>query len=122
MADLYPQPGPQERFLSSSADIAIYGGAAGGGKTFGLTMESVRHVDVPDFGAIVFRRTSPQLVGAGSIWKESKGVFVHKGGVPKENPRLETPWFLDRFKVAPGYVGAVAVPVESGNLSGFLLH
>lgn len=28
-----PQPGPQEAFLSSSADIAIYGSAASGGKT-----------------------------------------------------------------------------------------
>jgi hypothetical protein len=26
-----PQPGPQEMFLSTSADIAGYGGAAGGG-------------------------------------------------------------------------------------------
>ncbi len=25
-----PQPGPQEAYLSTSADIAIYGGAAGG--------------------------------------------------------------------------------------------
>lgn len=29
---LKPQKGPQERFLSTPADIAIYGGAAGGGK------------------------------------------------------------------------------------------
>jgi hypothetical protein len=26
-----PQPGPQEMFLASPADIVIYGGAAGGG-------------------------------------------------------------------------------------------
>lgn len=31
MSILRPQQGPQEKFLSSSADIAIYGGAAGGG-------------------------------------------------------------------------------------------
>ena len=29
-----PQPGPQEKFLASQADIAIYGGAAGGGKSW----------------------------------------------------------------------------------------
>lgn len=34
MIVLKPQPGPQEKFLSSSADITIYGGAAGGGKTY----------------------------------------------------------------------------------------
>lgn len=29
--NITPQPGAQERFLSSPADIALYGGAAGGG-------------------------------------------------------------------------------------------
>lgn len=29
--ELRSQPGPQEMFLSTPADIAIYGGAAGGG-------------------------------------------------------------------------------------------
>jgi hypothetical protein len=29
--EIRPQPGKQEDFLSTSADIAIYGGAAGGG-------------------------------------------------------------------------------------------
>ena len=30
------QAGPQSKFLDSDADIAIYGGAAGGGKTCGI--------------------------------------------------------------------------------------
>jgi predicted phage terminase large subunit-like protein len=30
--NIRPQPGPQEKFLKSSADIAIFGGARGGGK------------------------------------------------------------------------------------------
>jgi hypothetical protein len=29
--ELRPQPGPQEACLASSADVVIYGGAAGGG-------------------------------------------------------------------------------------------
>lgn len=33
---LAPQKGPQEMFLATSADICIYGGAAGGGKTFAV--------------------------------------------------------------------------------------
>jgi hypothetical protein len=35
-----PQEGPQEKFVASDADIVIYGGQAGGGKTFGLLFYS----------------------------------------------------------------------------------
>ena len=38
------QPGPQIEFLRTPADICIYGGAAGGGKTVGLILEPLRHV------------------------------------------------------------------------------
>jgi hypothetical protein len=31
--DIRPQLGPQTKFLSSPADVVIYGGGAGGGKT-----------------------------------------------------------------------------------------
>ena len=49
-----PQAGPQEQFLSSPADIVIYGGGAGGGKTWGLLLEPLRHVSNPQFGAVFF--------------------------------------------------------------------
>lgn len=86
MIYIRPQKGPQEAFLSSSADIVIYGGAAGGGKTFGLVMEAVRHVDNPKFGAVLFRRTNPQLTGAGSVWEETQGIYPHLGGKSRETP------------------------------------
>ena len=59
--NLSPQPGPQTAFLSSSADIAIYGGAAGGGKTWALLMEPLRHLANAGFGAVIFRRTTVQV-------------------------------------------------------------
>ena len=43
-ATIAAQPGPQTEFLRSPADICIYGGAAGGGKTTGLILEPLRHV------------------------------------------------------------------------------
>jgi hypothetical protein len=66
-----PQEGPQTLFLSSAADIAIYGGAAGGGKTFAELLEPLRHVGNKDFGAVIFRRTTPQITNEGALWDES---------------------------------------------------
>jgi predicted phage terminase large subunit-like protein len=79
-----PQRGYQEAILSTPADIAIGGGAAGAGKTYASILELARHVSVPGFGAVVFRRTFPELRGPGSIWEESLGVFLHLGGEPRE--------------------------------------
>lgn len=75
----------QERWMSSPADIAIYGGAAGSGKSFALTLEAARHAHVKDYSAIIFRRTSPELTGGGSIWEESLGIYPALGGDPREH-------------------------------------
>lgn len=53
---LTPQPGPQTMFMCSPADIIIYGGAAGGGKTFALLMEGLRHKNVVGFSGVIFVR------------------------------------------------------------------
>ena len=82
---LEPQKGPQEAFLSSDADIVIYGGAAGGGKTFGLLLETIRHLDVPGFGATIFRRTNPQIRSQGALWDESMNIYPHLDGRPNES-------------------------------------
>lgn len=70
-----PQPGPQEGFLSTPADIAIFGGAAGGGKTVGLMMEPLRHKAVSGFRAVFFRRTYPRIIKAGAMWDESEELY-----------------------------------------------
>jgi hypothetical protein len=47
-----PQPGPQAAFLATRADIAIYGGGAGGGKSWALLLEAMRHRERPGFAAV----------------------------------------------------------------------
>lgn len=79
-----PQPGPQMQFLASSADIAIYGGSAGGGKTWALLMEPLRHVKNKDFGAVFFRRTTVQIRNEGGLWDESGKLYPLLGASPKE--------------------------------------
>ncbi len=81
---LRPQPGPQDAFLRSAADITIYGGAAGGGKTFGELLDPLQWVHVPGFGAVVFRRTTTQVRVEGGLWDESQEIYPRLGAVPRE--------------------------------------
>jgi predicted phage terminase large subunit-like protein len=80
-----PNPGPQEQFLSSPADITIFGGAAGGGKTFALLMECLRHIHIPGFGSVIFRRTLKQVLVEGGLWQVSQQLYRSVGGMPKES-------------------------------------
>ena len=80
-----PQAGPQEAFLASLAAIAIVGGAAGVGKTFGLLMEPMRHVDNENFGAVIFRRTYPEITKPGGPWDDAGKIYPYLGAIPREH-------------------------------------
>lgn len=51
----------QAQFLLLKSKEALYGGAAGGGKSDALLMAALQYVDVPGYSAIVFRRTFNDL-------------------------------------------------------------
>lgn len=75
MREIRPQPGPQEQFLSCSADIVVYGGAAFGGKTFALLLEAARWTSKPEYGAVIFRRTSKQIEAEGGLWDTAADLY-----------------------------------------------
>lgn len=83
--EIRPQKGPQTAFLATSADIAIYGGSAGGGKTWALLMEALRNINNPDFGAVFFRRTTVQIRNEGGLWDESLKLYPDAGGTPRSH-------------------------------------
>lgn len=78
--EIRPQKGRQESFLASSADIVIYGGSAGGGKTWALLIDPLRDIDVKDFTALIFRRTYPEITNQGGLWDESKRLYPYAQG------------------------------------------
>jgi predicted phage terminase large subunit-like protein len=82
--ELRPQPGMQERFLATEADIAIAGGSAYSGKTFALLLEPLRHQDNGDFAAVCFRRDTTQVRNPGGLWDESAKLYQLYGAHPRE--------------------------------------
>lgn len=79
-----PQPGPQTEFMATPANVCIYGGAAGGGKSFGLLMSALRYKNVPGFGCTIFRRNFNQIFSQGGLWDESMKIYQGiRGADPK---------------------------------------
>lgn len=80
-----PQAGPQTSFCCSPADICIYGGARGGGKTWGLGLEAARHVQKPKYRGVLFRRTFPQIYQEGGLWDTLSRMYPYMGASARSN-------------------------------------
>ena len=90
--DIRPQPGPQETFLACDADIAIFGGSAGSGKSWSLLLEAMRYPSrVKGFDTVMFRRSTVDLRRPGGLWSETMKLFPFAHGLPI-NHRLEWLW------------------------------
>ena len=91
---LGPQAGPQTMFMASPADIVVYGGAAGGGKTYALLLEALRHKDTKGFDGVIFRKNFTQITAAGGLWDASSKIFsqvpdAHSRKTPKLHWRFD---------------------------------
>jgi len=62
-----PNGGPQTDFLAASEQEVLYGGAAGGGKSYAMVADPLRDMNNPHFRGLLFRRTNDEL-------RELKGV------------------------------------------------
>jgi len=105
-------PGPQEEFLSAGERDVLYGGAAGGGKSFALLADPLRYCHNPNHRGLLLRRTLDELTELidksrqlytkafpGAKFRESKSTWVFPSGA--------TIWFtyLDRDKDVTRFQG-----------------
>ena len=86
-----PNPGPQTSFLSSTEQEVLYGGSAGGGKSYSLVADPVRYFSNPSARMLLVRRSTEEL---------RELISVSKQLYPRAVPGIK---FMERDKtwVAP---------------------
>lgn len=80
-----PQPGPQTQYFETTADICIYGGAAGGGKTFALLLDALWNHDIKGCRCCIFRKNATQIRNPGGLWHASQELYLDYDGHPREH-------------------------------------
>lgn len=88
-----PNPGPQTEFLAANEREVLYGGSAGGGKSYGLLADPMRYFGNGNFNGIILRRTNDELreliwksqeiypkAYPGAKWQEKKSQWVFPSG------------------------------------------
>ena len=56
-----PNPGPQTEFLAASEREVLYGGSAGGGKSYAMLTDPLRYMGHADFSGLLLRHTTEEL-------------------------------------------------------------
>lgn len=102
-----PQP-KQAEFMSRGEYEALYGGAAGGGKSDALIMEALRQVGKPQYRGLILRKTIPQLselidrsmilygaafpearyVDGRKVWEFPSGAKIYFGSMQRAEDRF----------------------------------
>lgn len=88
-----PNQGPQTEFLAAPEREVLYGGAAGGGKSYGLLADPMRYFGHKQFNGLILRRTNDELrelvwksqelyplAYPGSKWQEKKSQWLFPSG------------------------------------------
>ena len=86
-----PNPGPQTSFLAATEQEVLYGGSAGGGKSYAMVVDPVRYFTNPNARMLLVRRSTEEL---------RELIAVSKQLYPQAIPGIK---FMERDKtwVAP---------------------
>jgi phage terminase large subunit-like protein len=80
-----PKSEPQRMFVTSPADIVLYGGSAGSGKSFMALIDVLRYIDDPYYRCVFFRKTSKLITNPGALWDEASDIYPKFKGVPNKS-------------------------------------
>ena len=56
-----PNTGPQTEFLAAGEQDVLYGGAAGGGKSYTMLVDPLRYMHIKEHRALLLRKSMPEL-------------------------------------------------------------
>ena len=93
----------QKVFLRTNSLEALFGGAAGGGKSSALLMSALQYVDIPGYSAILFRRTFADLSLPGALMDRFKSWAANYDDVHWNNNSFQAT-FPSGARISFGYL------------------
>lgn len=85
-----PQPGLQEKLVSSNLDVVFAGGAMSSGKSYAMILSLAEPIQDPQFRAVFLRRNLAETKTAGGLFDDTKKTYASsiKSAKESDNPRI----------------------------------